>query len=121
MARTSAFIARETGSQTMRPAGCSITSTNEREWSMLIAPFSVSPSELKRSRRPNVRPVRPPVGALIAWLIIGCAALLFVPATRGGRLFGATLPFWLVAAPMLNLVWLERRSIARRAAGFFRR
>jgi len=90
---------------------------------MLIAPFSLSSPELKRTRRSpasSVRPVRPPVGAMVAWLVIGCAVLLFVPATRGGRMFGATLPFWLVLAPLLNLAWIERRSMARRVAGFFR-
>jgi hypothetical protein len=108
----------------VRPNRRSIASSNEREWFMLIAPFSLSPSEhsrYQRSSMSSVQAVRPPIGTLIAWLIFGCGVLLCVPATRGGPRLGATLPFWLVVAPMLNLAWLERRSLARRAAGFLRR
>jgi hypothetical protein len=36
-------------------------------------------------------------------------------------MFGATLPFWLVAAPLLNLAWVERRRIAVLVAGVLRR
>jgi hypothetical protein len=85
---------------------------------MLIAPFPVSTPagqgpalrSLTRARR-----AKPPVGALIAWLAIGVGLLLLVPMARGDRLLGATLPFWLVAAPLVDLVWLERRRLAGRA------
>ena len=90
---------------------------------MLIAPFSLSPFERTRATRSSqssAKSGRPPAGALIAWLIVGCAVLLAVPAARGGRMFGATLPFWLVVAPLLNLAWIERRDIARRTAEFLR-
>jgi hypothetical protein len=84
---------------------------------MLIAPFSISPSERKPSApRPinRARPARPPAGALIAWLVVGIGVLLLVPLARGDRLLGATLPFWLVVAPLVDLGWIERRRIARR-------
>ena len=91
---------------------------------MLIAPFSVLPSERTRSARSSLssaRSRRPPAGALIAWLVVGCGVLLAVPAARGDRMFGATLPFWLVVAPLLNLAWIERRRIAVFVAGLLRR
>lgn len=45
---------------------------------------------------------------LLAWTVVGFAILTFVPAARGDTLFGATLPYWLVGAPLLNLAWLTR-------------
>lgn len=45
---------------------------------------------------------------LIAWTAIGALALLLVGAARGDALMGATLPFWLVGAPLIDLVWVER-------------
>jgi hypothetical protein len=90
---------------------------------MLIAPFSVSPPERTRSALSSSSKTlasRPPLGALAAWFFVGCGVLLFVPATRGGNLLGATMPFWLVVAPLLNLAWVERRRIARYASGTLR-
>jgi hypothetical protein len=84
---------------------------------MLIAPFSISPSE-RRGVAPRsfarVRSAKPPVGLLIAWFIVGVGVLLLVPLARGDRLLGATLPFWLIVAPLVDLGWIERRRIARR-------
>ncbi|HEV7490016.1 MAG TPA: hypothetical protein VGO25_04370 [Rhodanobacteraceae bacterium] len=54
------------------------------------------------------------------WLIGGLALMLLVPAARGGATLGATLPFWLVAAPLIDLAWILRRRIARRAVEFLR-
>lgn len=48
---------------------------------------------------------------LYAWLALGACTLLCVPAARGGALLGATLPFWLVGAPLLDLAWLRRAAI----------
>jgi hypothetical protein len=45
---------------------------------------------------------------LLAWTVGGFAILTFAPAARGDALFGATLPYWLVGAPLLNLIWLTR-------------
>jgi hypothetical protein len=46
---------------------------------------------------------------LLAWAVLGGIALLCIPALRGGPATGLTLPFWLVAAPLLNILWLTRR------------
>ncbi len=83
---------------------------------MLIAPFSVPPSarSLDVPRR-RVRPLGPPTKTLMTWLIGGLVVLFLVPAARGGETLGATLPFWLLAAPLIDLAWIERRRIAHRA------
>ena len=90
---------------------------------MLIAPFSVSSAERSRAASPTfARPAtsRPPIGGLLAWLAIGIGVLLLVPLARGDRFFGATLPFWLVVAPLVDLGWIERRRIARRVSESWR-
>lgn len=83
---------------------------------MLIAPFSVPPSarSLDVPRR-IMRPIRPPTKTLVSWAVGGLVVLLCVPAARGGAMLGVTLPFWLVAAPLIDLAWINRRHIARRA------
>ena len=53
-----------------------------------------------------------PVVWILAWLGLGLLALWLVPALRGSAAFGATLPFWLVGAPLLDLVWLGRFRLA---------
>jgi hypothetical protein len=82
---------------------------------MLLAPLSVP--------FPTGAPKRPPrrvrrtlrLGAvLVAWLLVGAALMLLVPAIRGGRMLGATLPFWLVAAPLVDLAWIRRDRLALR-------
>jgi hypothetical protein len=90
---------------------------------MLIAPLPLSSSERPLARtRAAVPPARtkPPVAGLLAWIAVGIGVLALVPFARGDRFFGATLPFWLVAAPLADLVWVERRRIARRLAGSWR-
>lgn len=88
---------------------------------MLIAPFSVPQSSVPTAAQSRhvprrlMRPLRPPTKTLMSWLIGGIVVLLLVPAARGGATLGATLPFWLVAAPLIDLAWIERRRIARRA------
>ncbi len=52
--------------------------------------------------------------ALYAWLALGACTLLCVPAARGGPLLGATLPFWLVGAPVLDLLWVNRAGLRER-------
>ncbi|MET0232132.1 MAG: hypothetical protein ABW186_14455 [Rhodanobacteraceae bacterium] len=63
---------------------------------------------------------KPPIGGLLAWLAVGVGVLLLVPFARGDRFFGATLPFWLVVAPLVDLGWIERRRIARRVSESWR-
>lgn len=82
---------------------------------MLIAPFSVSPAERMRAPSRTIARsghAKPPVAGLLAWLAVGIGVLLLVPFARGDRGFGATLPFWLVVAPLVDLGWVERRRIA---------
>jgi hypothetical protein len=85
---------------------------------MFLAPLSVPPSPgvpLRRSARPRLRLD----AVLVAWLAVGCTALILVPALRGGHLLGATLPFWLVAAPLVDLAWIGRAHLASRAQTLF--
>jgi hypothetical protein len=77
---------------------------------MFLVPLSVPPSPSVPSQRPARRLRLDAV--LLAWLLVGCALLLLVPAVRSGRLLGATLPFWLVAAPLVDLAWIGRERVA---------
>jgi len=89
---------------------------------MLIADFSADlRSRVAPPRRPAVRAARRPHRTLATWLMLGLAALVLVPFARGDRLLGATLPFWLVAAPLIDLAWIERARIARRAKAWLSR
>jgi hypothetical protein len=88
---------------------------------MFLAPLSVPPSLRAPPNRPS-RPARRRMrldAALFAWLLVGCAVVLLVPAVRGGRLLGATLPFWLIAAPLVDLAWVAREGIAACARMWF--
>ena len=92
---------------------------------MLLAPvLPMSPSSV--APRPRVR--RQPLSArsvdhvqrisqrrwlLSAWLILGTLAVICIPPFRDTLANGWTLPFWLIAAPAINLVamaWLQRRE-----------
>ena len=99
---------------------------------MLLSPLTLpEPVSLRRreggERRSPRRPAAPsqdgasPAKAvLIAWLALGTIVLLWVPAARGGGLLGASVPFWLVAAPLIDLAWILRRRwtpVLRIAAG----
>ena len=53
-----------------------------------------------------------PVRLLLAWLVAGLGLLAMFPPLRGGAAFGGTAPFWLVAAPLINLGWRLRGPIA---------
>ncbi len=96
---------------------------------MLIASFSVTPAQRPHSGRVRNDPPRravpahalkPSVGFLLAWTILGSVVLLCIPAARGDQLLGATLPFWLVVAPIVDLAWIDRRRIADRLRVFSR-
>lgn len=91
---------------------------------MLLSPLSLPQSDTRRRRAPIA--ARPPVPAaltaarggadpfvprlLIGWLALGLGLMVFAPAARAGGPLGATLPFWLVGAPVLNLLWWRRRE-----------
>ncbi|GAA0710606.1 hypothetical protein [Dokdonella soli] len=92
---------------------------------MLVAPLALPERSLSRRRGAPTRrtllagsrrrdeaaalSARPTV--LCVWLAIGLGVLLCIPAARGDALLGATLPFWLVAAPLLDLAWVKRAGL----------
>ena len=85
---------------------------------MFVAPLSVPPiapaPRGAHARRPHTRSVRLDVRVLlVAWLTTGAFALALLPSLRGDAAFGATLPFWLVAAPAIDLAWLMRTRLRR--------
>ena len=77
---------------------------------MFVVPLVVSApartSAPPRIARPAARSAAP--RWLYVWLAAGLVIWLCVPAARGGDTLGATLPFWLIGAPLLNLAWLTR-------------
>ena len=65
----------------------------------------------------NVTPaddMTPWIIALSCWLVVGCAALICVPALRGSDPVFGWLPFWLIIAPAIDLAVLRRRSLLAR-------
>lgn len=87
--------------------------------------FLANPSVILSRTAPTVA-ISSATPWLIGWAATGALALLLVGATRGDATFGATLPFWLVGAPLVDLIWVERVRTrrwfaARLARGFWRR
>jgi hypothetical protein len=94
---------------------------------MLLSPLSLPQSDTRRRRAPVAARLPVPVASparrsgadpfvpafLIAWLALGIGLMILTPAARGGGALGATLPFWLVGAPVLNLLWWRRRECLR--------
>ena len=88
---------------------------------MFVADLLVPPSS-PRAPAPVPRPPAPRSAAepdapfalvgLLAWLACGSLALALLPTSPARLELGATLPFWLVGAPLLNLAWLLRRQLA---------
>lgn len=74
---------------------------------MLLAPFTLSDAPVRRrgSNRIEIRPL--PLWLQI-WAIGGILATVLFPFLRGGELTGMSLPFWLIAAPLINIAWLAR-------------
>ena len=87
---------------------------------MLIAPFTAPAPTVANSPSRRVEREAAKRRVLIAWLAVGAIALLLVPTLRGGRSLGATLPFWLVAAPLVDLAWIARARIAAFAGNALR-
>lgn len=88
---------------------------------MLLSPLTLPEAAVRRrpaakpaaprtiERMPAYDPQRRPVPPiLVAWLAIGACTWWLVPAARGDARWGATLPFWLVAAPAIGLAWTMR-------------
>lgn len=57
---------------------------------------------------PSPNPLRP---LLRRWLLLGLLAVLLLPAARGHHLWIGWLPYWLVVAPALCLMVLERQRM----------
>jgi hypothetical protein len=72
------------------------------------------PSSRFDGRRQTAAQVR----GLVVWLLLGVCVYLCVPAARGGSGAGATIPFWLIVAPLLNLAWLGRRRAVAAATAW---
>lgn len=82
---------------------------------MFVAPLSLPsarthPPAIALRVRPGAPPA--PVRLLLAWLVAGLGLLAMFPSLRGDAAFGGTAPFWLVAAPLINLGWRLRGPFA---------
>ena len=97
---------------------------------MLAATLALSTPSASRHRRASAQQVRNPASRardntrvawapmlVSVWLVIGMAGLIAVPAARGSASLGATLPFWLVFAPLFDLAWLKRADIVNALRG----
>jgi hypothetical protein len=75
---------------------------------MLLAPFTLAEAPTRRTvnRDLDSHPVPP---WLMVWAIGGLVSMLLFPSLRGGTSTGMSGPFWLVAAPLINILWLTRR------------
>jgi hypothetical protein len=75
---------------------------------MLLAPFTLADASVRQpTRRGNDVRLLPPW--LLVWAIGGLISVALFPSLRGGMATGMSVPFWLVAAPLINILWLTRR------------
>jgi hypothetical protein len=74
---------------------------------MLLAPFTLSAVSARRCDHGRAAAPRVPAW-LLAWAVGGFLAMLLFPALRGGDMAGMSVPFWLLGAPLINLLWLAR-------------
>ena len=58
------------------------------------------------------QPNRFALAAVLGWLTAGGLAMALLPHSQVSADLGATLPFWLVGAPLIDLAWLMRRRAA---------
>lgn len=72
---------------------------------------------------PSRKPAQPPdvdatfapwTKALLCWLGTGAVALIVFPSLRGIDAWFGWLPFWLIVAPLIDLVALRHRWITAR-------
>lgn len=77
---------------------------------MFVAPMPLLPAAAPRTRTPRkAMRIRFPVErALLAWFGCGSFLLLAFPGSWPSPGLGFSLPFWLFAAPLLDLAWLRR-------------
>ncbi len=74
---------------------------------MLLAPFSLADSPVSKPSAQRAEAHTIPHW-LQAWAIGGLVLVLLIPSLRGDNLSGLSLPFWLVAAPLVNIVRISR-------------
>ena len=75
---------------------------------MLLAPFSLTELPVRGRLARQPRSVVPMW--LMVWAIAGVLALGLFPGLRGGPTSGLSMPFWLVAAPLINILWLTHAT-----------
>jgi hypothetical protein len=75
---------------------------------MLLAPFSLTDTSARRTVRRDVDSHSIPPWLLL-WAVGGLISVILFPFLRGGMTSGMSVPFWLVAAPLINILWLTRR------------
>lgn len=82
---------------------------------MFVAPFASIAPALQPRTTPRVPPRGPALAPVLvlAWLAAGSVLCACLPTVRDGTMWGATLPFWLIGAPLVDLVWLARHRIGR--------
>jgi hypothetical protein len=75
---------------------------------MLLAPFTLTETSVRRpTTRDNDARRLPPW--LLVWAVGGLTSVALFPSLRGGVSAGMSIPFWLVAAPLINILWLTRQ------------
>ncbi|MDR2011437.1 MAG: hypothetical protein LBQ20_00020 [Rhodanobacter sp.] len=75
---------------------------------MRVTPIVSSSTGAYSRKGQPARIATPATVFLHAWFVTGCIVLALVPWARGSTAFGATLPFWLVVAPLIDLAWIGR-------------
>lgn len=75
---------------------------------MLLAPFTLTEVFVDRRAIDQYAMSKLP-SWLLVWALGGIVAVTLFPSLRGGGMAGMSVPFWLVGAPLINLVWLARR------------
>jgi hypothetical protein len=75
---------------------------------MLLAPFTVSdrPTQPAALRPESAHTI---LSWLLLWSLGGGFLLLLVPGLASNRVSGLSASFWLLVAPLLNMLWLQRR------------
>ena len=71
------------------------------------------PSRGEASRAGPARPIERAAvrNLMLVWLAAGCTVALLFPHWLSSRSAGASVAFWLVGAPLIDLAWLCRARI----------
>ena len=74
---------------------------------MLLAPFTLTDTPARGAVARRAKSPRIP-SWLLAWAALGMLAACLVPGLGSDALTGMSMPFWLVAAPLIDIAWLSR-------------